>query len=595
LLNLGRAQAAEGDLADALQSYAAALSARPQEFDAWCERAMVLLELQRYADARACYEKALALRPESAAAWSDMGSILLHLGEYPAALRAYDRSLHLREQDAGTWANRGLALQFLGRHEEAAPAYEKSLALDPGIPYAPGRLAWLRLNMCDWREHAPSVERIVRGVHAGERAAEPFELLFLADCAADQLACARIYAQDKYPQRADALWRGECYRHDRIRIAYLSGDFRDHPTSYLLAGLLESHARARFEVFGFSHGPLEESPTAARVAAAFEHYADVREATDRELAALLRGHEIDIAVNLMGYTSFGRTGVYALRPCPVHVNYLGYPGTLGAQYCDYIIADSFVIPAGHERHYAECVVRMPDTFQANDADRRPSPLAPRRDDLGLPNTGIVYCSFNKGSKITPQLFDLWMAVLKAVAGSVLWLQGGNPSLQRNLRREAAARGVDGQRLVFAPWANYADHLARLAHADVALDTLPFNGGATASDALWCGVPVITCPGDAFAARMAGSLLQAIGMSELVAPTLEQYRALAMRLGDDPQRLDETKRKLAAHRLTHPLFDTDRFRRHIEAAYEIMYQRYQAGEPPAGFSVPAIADVRADQA
>jgi predicted O-linked N-acetylglucosamine transferase (SPINDLY family) len=258
---------------------------------------------------------------------------------------------------------------------------------------------------------------------------------------------------------------------------------------------------------------------------------------------------------------------------------------------DYIIADTFVIPEGRERDYAEHVVRIPDTFQANDSLRRSAPRVPSRPELGLPQRGFVFCSFASTAKITPAVFGVWMEILRAAEHSMLWLVGGGASMQNNLRREAEARGVSASRLVFAPWAAYPDHLARLRQADVALDTLPYNGGATTSDALWSGVPVITCPGDAFAARMSGSLLHAIGMPELIASSLDEYKALAIRLATEPELLAATKRKLAANRDTHPLFDTDRFRRHLEAAYEIMWRRYQNGEPPADFTVQPIAPAR----
>lgn len=588
LVNLAKARAAQGALTDALSHYDNALALHESDADAWCDRGAVLAQLQRFREALESYGRALALNADLFSAWNDSGTALLHLGQHLKALDAYKRALSLQPDNAPTHANRGLVLQMLDRHEEAADAYARALAADPKCAYAEGRLAWLKLQLGDWRDEDARAARIIRGVKAGERTAEPFELLFLSDRADEQLACAQVYARDKFPRSPEPLWQGEQYRHDRIRLAYLSGDFREHPTSYLLAGLFERHDRARFELFGFSHGPEDRGQTAARVAAAFEHFVDVRDMSDRDVAALLRRHEIDIAVNLMGYTTFGRTEVYAMRPCPLQVNYLGFPGTLGTDYTDYLIADDFVLPQGKDSDYAERVVRLPDTFQANDASGRPAPHGRTRKDLGLPARGAIFCSFNKSSKITAAMFGVWMAILAAVEGSVLWLQGGGETMQRNLRREARSRGVDGARLVFAPWASYPEHLAKLALADLSFDTTPFNGGATASDALWAGVPVITCPGDAFAARMAGSLLHAVGMPELVTSSLDEYKALAIRLGNDADLLAATKRKLAQNRLTYPLFDTDRFRRNLEAAYEVMWRRYQNGEPPEHFRVDLSA-------
>lgn len=580
LLNLGRAQAGQDLLEEALQHYDAALALQPAHFDGWRERAALLAGLRRYREARESLGKALALNADSWSDWADLGSILLRLGRPQDALEACDRALALQRNDAALWATRGLALQFLGRDTQAAAAHQNALWLDPGAPYVEGRLAALRLGSCEWGAHAAATGRILRGVRAGEPAVEPFTLLHLTDRADDQLRCAQTYARAQQPRAARALWEGERYSHGRIRLAYLLGDLREHPSATRLAVLLEGHDRSRFELFGFALG-----------AAAPAHFIDLREATDAEIAARLRHHEIDIAVGVMGGADFGRSAIYGLRPCPVQVTFPGYPGTLGSDCCDYLVADAHVIPAGREACYAENVVRLPDTFQASDTRRPVAPRVPTRTELGLPEEGAVFCAFHTASRITPEMYGAWMDILVAVKDSVLWLASGSDSMQGNLRRAAQARGVGAERLVFAPRAEHAEHLARLQHADLALDTLPFNGNDAASDALRRGVPVITCCGDALAARMAGSLLHAIGMPELVTSTLEDYKALAIRLGGDPQLLAETRRKLAANRLTHPLFDTGRFRRHIEAAYEIMWQRYQAGEPPAAFSVDAIADTR----
>jgi predicted O-linked N-acetylglucosamine transferase (SPINDLY family) len=598
LLNLARAQAGQGLPSEALKCFEAALRLNPRDFHAWYERAMFLAGLLRYRDARQSLEQALRLAPDAADAWSDLGSVLVHLGEYEPALAAYDRAVARQPDNAQAWNNRGLALQLLSRHEEALSSFENALRLDPAIPslqldprtpYVQGRLAWLAMSVCDWRAHRASAEGIVAGVRAGERTVEPVEFLYFSDSARDQLACAQVYARDRHPRQSSPLWNGERYRHERIRVAYVSADFREHPAAYLLKGLFEKHDRTRIEPYGISLGPEEHAGIALHIEAAFDHFVHARGFNDSEVAGLLRRHEIDIAVDLMGFTGYSRTGIFAMQPCPVQVHYLGFPATMGADYVDYIIADRFVVPPGRETDYAEEVVRLPDTFQANESFRSTAARTPARAELGLPERGTVFCSFSKSAKITPAMFGVWMEILREVRDGVLWLWGGNASLQASLQREALERGIGASRLVIAPGVPYADHLARLRCADVGLDTLPFNGGATVSDALWAGVPVVTCPGDAFAARMAGSLLHAVGMPELVTTSLEDYKTLAIRLGNEPQLLAQTKDKLARNRATHPLFDADRFRRHIEAAYEIMWQRSQRGEPPASFSVEAIAE------
>ncbi len=586
LLNLGRTQAAQGAVQDALGSYARALEIQPGNADAWEERARLESGLQRFCAAGDSLEQATRLRPNSGPTWSALGTALVQSGRHPEALQAYDRAQALGQASAALWANRGLALHFLGRHAQAAAAYARALELEPGYAFAEGRLAWLRACDCDWSSEPAATAQLLRGVRAGERVIEPLELLSFSGRGADQLQCARTFARDYFPPAPEPLWRGERYAHERIRIAYLSADFREHPTARLLAGLLEAHDRTRFEVFAVSFGPDDAGPMAARIASAIEHFVPARDLGERQIAELLRAHEIDIAVDLMGYTTLARPALYALRPCPVQVNYLGFPATMGTPFIDYLIGDHYVVPEAAEADYEEKVVRLPECFQAND-HARPLPPAPQRSELRLPGDAVVYCSMNKGAKLNLGLFARWMEILHAVPGSVLWLIGDTPALQHNLQSAAGAHGVHPSRLVFAGRVAYADHLARLQQADVALDTLPFNGGATTSDALRAGIPVVASEGEAFASRMSGSLLHALGLPELVAPSPEAYVALAIRLGLDADERRAVRGRLAANLFTHPLFDTDRLRGHLEAAYELMWRRAQQGEPPAGFSVDPL--------
>jgi predicted O-linked N-acetylglucosamine transferase (SPINDLY family) len=375
---------------------------------------------------------------------------------------------------------------------------------------------------------------------------------------------------------------------ERIRVAYLSADFHAHATAYLMAGVLEQHDRSRFEVYAVSFRKSDGSEMRARVENACEHFIDVCDMSDREVAVLLRAHRIDIAIDLKGFTRDARTGILAFRPAPIQVNYLGYPCTMGAGYIDYLIADEIVVPKDEHPNYSEKIVYLPDTYQCNDSKRTIAGVVPSRSDAGLPETGFVFCSFNNNYKIAPQIFDIWMRLLKETEGSVLWLLESNPAAARNLRREAEARGVARERLIFAPWcANQADHLARISLGDLFLDTLPCCAHTTASDALWAGVPVLTCTGNTFAGRVAASLLNAVGLPEMVTHSLAEYEARALRLARDPAAMTELKAKLARNRTTYPLFDTVRFTRHMEAAYTRMWERYASGHPPAGFAVEAM--------
>jgi predicted O-linked N-acetylglucosamine transferase (SPINDLY family) len=407
----------------------------------------------------------------------------------------------------------------------------------------------------------------------------------MTDDAGAQLACAKSLVALHYPANKHPLWTGKVYPHDRIRVAYLSADFHEHAVAFLIAGLLEQHDHERFEVSGIVFGPDVKGPMRARIEATFDRLVDVRKKTDAEVARMLCEMEIDIAIDLMGYTNWSRTGIFALRPVPVQVNYLGYPGTMGADYMDYIIADRFVIPEAQRPHYAEDVVYLPGSLQANDGKRRIAEATPSRTTVGLPPEGFVFCSFNNSYKLTPDVFSIWMRLLQRVPGSVLWLVAGNPSVAENLRQEARDRGVAPSRLVFASRLRYEEYLAQYRLADLFLDTLPYSGGATVSDALWAGLPVVTCPGGAFSARIGGSLLHAVGMPEMISDSLAEYESLALQLATDPPRLAAVRQKLAGNRDRCPLFDTDRFRRNIEAAYVTMWEKYQRGERPSSFVVP----------
>jgi predicted O-linked N-acetylglucosamine transferase (SPINDLY family) len=478
-------------------------------------------------------------------------------------------------------------LRVLLRYEEAAQEYAKALRVAPDYPLARGSMFDSRVQCCDWREFERDAESIVNAVEAGKLCVTPFVFLAVSGSTRAQLRCAQTYVEARYPAASAVVFKGDGYAHGRIRVAYLSGDLRQHAVSYLMAGTLEQHDRSRFETIAISFRPEDAGEIGKRVRNAFDRFVDVSAKSDLEVAQLMRELEIDIAIDLMGITGDNRTGIFAHRPAPVQVSYLGFPGTMGAPYIDYVLADNYVIPAEHRAGYAEQVVHLPDSFQANDATREIAEKTPTRGEAGLPERGFVFCCFNNSYKITPRLFDVWMRLLLSVDGSVLWLLGDRASVASNLRREAAARGVDPGRLVFAPRLSYAEHLARYRLAGLFLDTLPFNAGTTASDALWAGLPVLTCSGEAYAARMAGSLLHAVGLPELVTHTPDDYEALALKLATDAGLLAGIRAKLAENRTTHPLFDTERFTRHLESAYTTMWERHQRGEPPASFAVQAI--------
>jgi protein O-GlcNAc transferase len=563
-----------------------ALAVRPEYAEAHYNRGIVLAHLNRHAEALASYDRAIAFNPGYAEAFSNRGVVLTELQRHDEALVSYDRALEIRPAHTDAINNRGGVLRKLGLHERAAQDYSCLLEIDPEFEYALGDRHYSNVLACNWKQYDINRERLVDAIRGGKRASLPFSFLVLSDSCADQLQCARTYIADKYPPKTP-LWAGERYRHDKIRVAYLSADFHEHATAYLMAELFERHDRSRFDVSAWYFRPDSENEMSARLRRAFENYHNVHDKSDAEVAAMLRTSEIDIAVDLKGFTSGCRAAIFARRAAPIQVNYLGYPGTMGAEYMDYIIGDRVVTPYEHADCYTEKIVQLPDAYQVNDSRRAISDHVPSRAEAGLPERGFVFCCFNNNYKIVPEVFDIWMRLLKAVDGSVLWLLEDNAAASRNLRAEATARGVNPDRLVFAGRMPLPEHLARHQLADLFLDTLPCNAHTTASDALWAGLPILTCMGDAFPGRVAASLLRAVGLPELITDNLHDYEALAFKLATTPLTLHDLKAKLARNRTTYPLFDIDRFRRHIESAYTAMYERYQRGEMPESFSVPPI--------
>jgi predicted O-linked N-acetylglucosamine transferase (SPINDLY family) len=572
---------------EALASYDHALKLKPEYAEAWSSRGNVLYDLRRPEEALVSYDHALTLKPDYPEALNNRGIALLDLKRCEAALASYDKALAVQPGFGDALYGRGNALYDLKRYEEAVASYEKALAIRPDFQYGTGMLANTRMHCCDWRERDEEVERLTLDIRAGKSSVYPFAYLGISDSPRDQLLCSRIWVRDRCSASPASLWNGERYQHDRIRLAYLSADFHEHATAYLMAELFEAHDRARFETTAISFGPDSNDGMRARLSAAFGRFIDVRNRGDREVAALLRKLEIDIAVDLKGFTAGARAGILSHRAAPVQVNYLGYPGTMGADFIDYILADRFVIPEEHYACYTEKVVYLPDTYQVNDSKRVIAERTPTRAEVELPDTDFVFCCFNNNYKITPEIFDCWMRLLNEVQGSVLWLLEDNATASRNLRREAEARGVASERLVFAPRVKLQDHLARQRLADLFLDTLPCTAHTTGSDALWAGLPLLTCHGTTFPGRVAASLLNAVGLRELIAYSLEEYEALALKLATSPAMLNDIRARLAQNRHTHSLFNTDRFRRHIEAAYTTMWERYQRGEPPESFAVEPI--------
>ncbi len=542
-------------------------------------RGRALAALNRSVDALAAYGSAARFDPNNAIPLLRAAYLMIQMNDFEGALKAFDDALARQAGQLDALQGRAQCLAALGRAPEAVEAYTALLAVAPEADYMRGERLHAQMQCCDWREFDVIREDIARRVRRGERVDAPGSFMTHSESPEDQLICARTFAADFC--RVDGLPAAFVHslRAGRIRVAYLSADFSAHATAYLAAGLFEAHDRSRFEIYGVSFGPDDGSGMRARLEGAFDHFMDVRQLSDEQIAALVREQGIDIAVDMKGHTLGGRPRIFALRPAPLQVSFLAYPGTLGADFMDYIVADRHAIPEASRIHYAEQVIWLPGSYQVNDAARRAGRPASRREE-GLPESGFVFCCFNSSYKITPAVFDVWMQILAAVPNGVLWLLAGPPAAMENLRRETSQRGVDPDRLIFAPWKNASDHLARCALADLFLDTRPYNAHTTASDALWSGVPLVTAPGSTFASRVATSLLYAVNLGQLSLGSLLEYRDLAVRIAKSPDLLNSLRRTLAAARHGSTLFDSHWYCRQLEAAFEEIIARCRRGERPS---------------
>jgi predicted O-linked N-acetylglucosamine transferase (SPINDLY family) len=576
---------------EALQSYDKALAIHPDYFEARNNRGNALLELNHFDEALRNFDQALAIHPDYAKAHNNRGNVLRGLKRLEDSLESYNRALAIEPNAAGTLFNRGKLLRDLRLLDEAVQDFECGINIDPNYSHARGTLYYAKRSACDWRNYEEETSQIMAELRAGRGCGEPWHLFSLSASPCEQLRYAQTWQRENHPVSESPLWTGERYDHDRIRVAYVSADFHEHPMAWLMTGLFEQHDRSKFETIAISFGPDNPGPTRDRLVNAFEHFHDVRQESPGEIARLIRDMEVDIAIDRKGYTRDCRTGIFALRPAPIQVNYLAYPGSMGADYIDYIIADRFVIPEHHQQYYSEKVVYLPDSYQANDSKRVIAERTPERSEVDLPEGAFVFSCFNNNYKITPQMFDIWMRLLAEIEGSVIWFLEANAASSRNMRNEAEKRGIAPDRLVFAKYIDHQDHLARLRLADLFLDTLPFNAHTTASDALWAGLPVLTCLGGTFAGRVGGGLLNAVGLAELVTKSLEEYEARALELARAPDQLSEIRARLGRNRTCFPLFDTDRYRRNLEAAFDSMWARHQRGEKPMSFSVPTKTVLR----
>lgn len=578
--NRGNALQELKQLEAAVASFERAIALKPDFAEAYTNRGNALKELKQLDAAIASHDHAIRIKPDFAEAYHNRGMVFHELRQFDTALANYERAVALKPDFAQSYIDSGSILQNLNKHNDALQCYEKAFRIKPDSEYLYGTIIHIKMKVCDWETLESNFAELKNKILLNEKTIIPFDLFGLLDSLELQKKSSEIFAHHRYP--ANYLLGSICKRpsREKIRIGYFSADFGQHPVSLLTAELYERHDRSKFDIMAFSFGYHPISEIRNRLSDGFDQFMDVRDKNDQEVAQLSRDLQIDIAVDLGGYTRDCRTGIFSYRAAPIQVNYLGFPGTMGADFIDYIIADNTLIQPQFEIHYSEKIVYLPNSYMVNDSQRKLSGRQFKRQDFGLPTTGFVFCCFNNTYKITPTIFDCWMRILKAVDSSVLWLRDDNYIASNNLKKQAELRGVCADRLIFAkPIKEYSEHLTRHRQADLFIDTLPFNAHTTASDALWAGLPVLTCMGETFASRVAASLLNALHLPEMITYNLEDYERLAIKLAINSAKLLEIKTKLENNRFTTPLFDTRLFTKHIETAYTQMYKRYQADLPP----------------
>lgn len=609
-LNIGNVYKLKGSWTKALEHFSKAIAINPESVQSWNNRGVVNLQLQNFSFAEIDFcealrldqndsdshnnigvlhkelrrfdkaidvlEKSIKLRPVNPDAYNNLGNVYLELKRYSDAFQAFQTALGFNDDCPDIQYNLGNLFTELKQFDDAFSFYDKALKRKPGLNWLLGRHLLTMARLCDWRDFELQREQVLAALRAAQPAVTPFDALCITPSPENLKRCAETYVDLTCPHAGSV---NLLYNHARLRIGYLSCDFRNHAVAYLMAGVWKSHNRNRFEIYGFDIGENDQSATRKKIVDSVDKFYVVSNLSDEAIAEFIRSNEIDILVDLAGHTRGARTPILAHRAAPIQVNYLGFPGTMGApSFMDYIVADSTVVPVGAECFYSEKIIYLPDCFQANDSERSIGEVR-HRSDYGLPERGIVFASFAHAAKMNPEVFGNWLSILKEVPGSVLWLIRENAQQEKNLRAFAETQGLSPDRLVFSDVLSYPEHLARYKVVDLVLDTLPFNGGTTTSDALWAGAPVLTCAGESFSGRMTSSLLTTLALKELVVESMDDYKALAIDLGVNQHKLAAIRHKLAENRKTSALFDTAKFTRNLEVAYERISDRHQAGLLP----------------
>lgn len=577
--NLGNVMRNLGRFDEALASYETAIKLKPNYAEAYFNRGIAFNDLNLFDHALASYEKAITIKPDFAEAYNNQGATLRELSRYDESLASFDKATYLKPDYAEAHLNRCNVLMQLKRFSEALETYEKLLFLCPQHDYLLGDAVYTRMQLCKWDSFDSDLNLLKLKTMQLEKISAPFPLLVIIDDPLIQKISSRIYVSDKYPKCNNAPTFITSRKKSKIKIGYFSADFHGHATMHLMAELFEKHDKDQFETFGFSFGPITNDDWETRSRNAFQKFINCQNHSDIEIAQLSRDFGINIAIDLKGFTAGARPEIFAKRPAPIQVNFLGYPGTMGADYMDYLIADNTLVPEEYQCFYSEKIAYMPNCYQPNCLDMNISLEKVSRSQFGLPEQGIVFSSFNDNYKITPSTFASWAHILREVSNSVLWLLASNPTAIKNLKVKMSAMGIDPDRLVFAEKLPIPQHLNRMKLADIMLDTFPCGAHTTCSDALRVGLPVITLMGKSFASRVASSLLKNFGFSNLIAESQSSYEEMAINLAKNPINLSEIRTRLKDRIKLSPLFDSDLFTRNLESLYGMMHQKWCDGMPP----------------
>jgi predicted O-linked N-acetylglucosamine transferase (SPINDLY family) len=576
-LNLGNAYRFNGNYFDSLKAYDSAIDINGNYLDAWINKGVLFQEFMFNKDALFCYEKAINLNHKSVAAWLNKGNTFHNLKRYVDAINCYEHALKIDNSIPEIYFSIGKTLIQMGEYQESLFFFEKLIEIKPDLPYGYGEIINAKTKICHWTFLDQNINDCLRELSEGNDACQPFYMVAINDDLAIQKKCAELYVNKNFPPIKSINNIKRKINLSKIKLAYYSADFHNHATAHLITGLFEHHNKEKFEIYAFSFGPITNDLEQNRIKDSFDFFYTLGDKSDFEIIELSRQIGIDIAIDLKGFTTDSRTRIFSNRVAPIQVNFLGYPGTMGANYIDYLIADEYVVPIDCQQLYTEKIIYLPDCYQVNDSLRQHINIPQSREEFGLPKNAFVYCCFNNNYKITPNIFQVWMNILRSVENSVLWLLEDNNFVAENLKNTAIELGIDPKRIIFAKRTSLELHIARHSFADLFLDTFPCNAHTTASDALRAGLPLITISGHTFSSRVAGSLLKTVGLTELILRNYDDYQSTAVELGLSCDRLFAVKEKLKLGVHQSSLFKPEVFARNLEKSFEKIIQEFNISQ------------------